>query len=1448
MDSSKSTFKPNPREKANFISVLLWWWSLNLFKIGYKKVLEIDDLYDPLKEDRSTVLGDRLEKRWNIELENSKKRKRSPYFLRAILRTFLMEYFVLGLLQILNEFIIRLGTPLLLGGLLRYFRKGSEETYQTALLYASGICIMTAISVIAINQTIFSAFHIGAKVRIAACSVVYRKALRLSQTALGDTAPGKIVNLVANDVNRFDLVSIFIHHMWSAPLSALIIAYFLYTEAGYSGLFGIAAVFVVVPIQSYTGKLSSKFRLQTAIKTDERVRLMDEIISGVQVIKMYAWEKPFCALVELARKLELRVVSKSSSIRGIYMTFNLFTTRMALYCTLISMILLRNELTAEKVFVFTSFFNILAQTMSGMFVRGFAEIAECLVVVKRLQNFLLYEEFRSNNITVTNKLSRSPNGSITSISRKTSIRASRQDLPYMDDDDDDVIDENHIDDNGINLQNGLVIVATDLLKNTAHLANDKRISLVEDTNAITMNNVVANWDSNQSDTILEGINLSIEKGKLYAVIGMVGSGKSSLLSSILGEMNIINGIVKCYGTVSYACQEAWVFGSTVRQNILFGQPYDRQRYQRIVKACALLRDFKQFPQGDLTVVGDRGSSLSGGQKARINLARTMYKQADIYLLDDPLSAVDAHISKHLFEECLQRYLANKTRILATHQLQYVKEVDAIILMERGKFKIYKKYHDLLIDYPEYSSLLATDNELGEDSSLDKISIRRQFSSLSNRSHTPDASNTCTDDEEENENVEKLNNGLEGTSRGIIKGSIFMRYFRDGANLFLALIVLFLVILTQFVASLNDYFIPILVNVEETLHYENAQLNITAENVIPRRIDDTYIYIYTGIVLGIFVIGITRSLIFYKMCMLCSQRLHDMTFSALIRTNMRFFDTNPSGRILNRFSKDIGAIDELLPKALLDTGQLCMLMFGSLAVSCIVNPMFLIPVIFLGGTFCWIRKVYLKTSKNIKRLEGMSRSPVFTHLNATLNGLSTIRAYGAQEILKKEFDKYQDTHTSTVYMYIVTSTAFGFSLDVFCFIFTSLVTFSFLLLNSSFSGGEVGLAITQVMAMTGMIQWGMRQSAEVANQMMAVERILEYTQLPPETNLRNKGKFYKKIDKQTIEEIPQSAPSNWPSQGCIKFKDVYMKYTDEDPPILKNLNLLILPREKVGIVGRTGAGKSSLISALFRLARVEGVIEIDSIDTGSIFLEDLRCNISIIPQDPVLFSGTLRRNLDPFDEFTDDIVWEALEEVELKEAIVGSGNGLELRVLDRGSNFSVGQRQLICLSRAILRNNRILMLDEATANVDPQTDALIQHTIRKKFASCTVLTVAHRLNTIMDSDKVLVMDKGRMAVRYITYITITILLLRSTDELIQRTLRTKFADSTVLTIAHRLNTIIDSNRILVMDAGEIAEFGYPYELLRDKPNGLFAQMVNNTGHLMSKNLLHQAEMAYQLNFK
>ncbi|XP_051158203.1 ATP-binding cassette sub-family C member 4-like [Leptopilina boulardi] len=1330
MDAKKTIVHPNPREKASCLSVLLWWWTVRIFKTGYTKVLGTEDLYDPLKTDKSSVLGDRLETQWKIEVENAKKHKKKVSLLKTIFRTFLWEYSLLGLLQIFNEFILRLATPFFLGGFLKYFKPNTDVPYHIAFIFAGGICLTSILKVISINQSLYGALHIGGRVRIAVCSLVYRKALKLSKTALGETAPGKIVNLVANDVNRFDLVSILIHYMWSAPLTALIIAYFLYNQAGYAGVIGIAVIFIVVPIQSYTGKLSSIYRLQTAIKTDERVRLMDEIISGVQVIKMYAWEKPFCALVEIARKLELKIVTKSSYIRGIYMTFNIFTTRIALFSTLLTMLLYKEQLTADKVFVISSYFAILSHTMSGMFVRGFAEIAECLVAIRRLQHFLMYEEFEEMN----------PHQSYHARTiKKTDKRNSVKSNFHF-------INEGFVDDLRIR-QNGLLI-NNDHFNNNSNCVKDV-LDEAPETWAVKLDNVTAKWESDQAENTLEKINLEIETGKLYMVIGMVGAGKSSLLSAILKEIALTEGSIRVKGGLSYAGQESWVFGSSVRQNILFGQAYDRQRYQRVVKACALLRDFKQFPQGDQTIVGDRGSSLSGGQKARINLARAVYRQADIYLFDDPLSAVDAHVGKHLFEECIKHYLSGKTRILATHQLQYIKGVDAIILLDQGKMKFYKNYQQLLQSHPEYMPLIAAENSNNNEESFMEIStMQRKFSTISNKSKVSEA---CGDmeieeNEQHSENIDKL---VEGTSKGTVKGSIFLNYFRAGANLFFGFIVFILFIATQFAASLNDLYVPFLITAEEAKLYKavNITRNQTDEGLFKVQpwSQEVYLYVYSGIVMSIFLIGIIRSFAFYALCMRASQRLHDMVFSAFIRTGMRFFDTNPSGRILNRFSKDLVAIDELLPKALLDAGQIIMMTMGTLIVTCIISYYYIIPIVLLGAVFYWIRKVFLKTSKNVKRLEGMTRSPVFTHLNATLNGLTTIRAFGAQEILKHEFDKFQDLHTSSWFMFIVTSSAFGYSLDVFTFIFVTVVTFTSLISSDSSTenGGKVGLAITQVMSMMGMIQWGMRQSAEVTNQLMSVERVLEYAELPSEPNLRDKGVMSKKKRKQSMIESIVTPPKDWPTLGSIRFRNMYLKYSNEDPPVLQDLNIVIHPTEKVGVVGRTGAGKTSLIAALFRLAKIDGVIEIDNIDTGTVCLEDLRRQISIIPQDPVLFSGTIRRNLDPFSEFPDRLLWEVLEEVELKEAIAAV-NGLDSRVSDRGSNFSVGQRQLICLARAILRNNRILMLDEATANVDPQTDALIQRTIRTKFAPCTVLTVAHRLNTIMDSDKVLVLDAGQMA--------------------------------------------------------------------------------------------------------
>nr|CAD7259044.1 unnamed protein product [Timema shepardi] len=1449
-----------------------------------------------------------------------------------------------------------LSQPVLLGLMLKYFKPGSNVPKEYAYYYAGGIVATTGLSMFLINQFQFNAFHIGMKLRIACCSLVYRKSLRLSRSALGDTAAGKVVNLLSNDVSRFDILLMFLNQLWLAPLIAIIVMYLLVAETGVPGAVGVLVVFLVVPLQSYTGKLTAVFRRKTAQRTDERIRLMDEIISGIRVIKMYAWEKPFADLIRMARKAldeyetttvdrkaykrlkseamnrlrfrwparsEIRIIRKTSFLRGIFMSFNMCTTRLAVFATLITLVLQGNRLSADRVFVYVSYFNILCFSMSSMFVRAIAEVAEVYVSINRLQEFLLLDEFI--------KIEKTTNGSL--MQKKQT-----------------------------------------------------------DRDSVILKDVTAKWNENSSDNTLEKLFLSANKGKLVAIIGQVGSGKSSLLQAILGELPISSGSCLVNGSLSYACQEPWVFAATIRQNIVFGTPFNQKRYDEVVRVCALVRDFELFPQGDLTMVGERGTSLSGGQKARVNLARAVYNDADVYLLDDPLSAVDTHVGKHLFDECINSYLKHKTRILVTHQLQYLKDADKIVIIKQGQIQMQGSYADLMKSEIDYAKLLGVEELDGiEDiveyqTEVDQENIYlprilRQFSRMSTRwshnkghaftsakkiygnlkladdSATQDVEispNALEDDEpfngfevnddpmvdigerqanqgatgtesdmldergpsrptlmrtekkgrptiiyqpaanRANQNLDLNNDSpygkdtghsntastqqtmeqnnstqskvsrrgsialeseileldppssdhIEKSSKGKIGRSVYIEYMRAGTNIcgFLGVVLMFL--LSQGAASGADYW---MVTQEESLaYYDQLPDNYTELNqsfvdtkviLIPREdlfSTETSAYIYTAIIVFLLVITFSRAIIFYVMCMKSSQGLHNSMFNGITKTRMRFFDVNPSGRVLNRFSKDIGSVDEILPKALLDATQgqyteqrrrehvsvlltasnypfwytpidkliltqwlesgdptaakILVTALGVLVVSVIVNYLFIIPVCAIGFICYLIREVYLKISKDLKRLEGITKSPVFTHLNATLQGLSTIRAYKAQDILRNEFDKHQvkpaasntyyinrraeDLHSSAYFLFIGTSVTFGFYLDLFSLIFISLVTFSFLLLEETF-GGNVGLAITQSLGLVGLLQWGVRQSAEVANNMMSVERVLEYKYLEQEP---------------LLESAPGKLPAgDWPSKGLIQFEHTSMKYVETDPQVLKDLNITIRPSEKVGIVGRTGAGKSSLISALFRLARVEGTIRIDGVDTKDICLQDLRSRISIIPQDPVLFSGTLRENLDPFDHFSDFDLWNALDDVELKDSY-DSGDGLRSKVTEGGSNFSVGQRQLICLARAILRNNKILMLDEATANVDPQTDALIQKTIRLKFADCTVLTVAHRLNTIMDSDKVLVMDAGRMV-----------------------------------------------------------EFDHPYLLLQNR-NGHFSKMVQETGKAIVDQLTRIAQESYISNQK
>ncbi|CAK1599802.1 unnamed protein product [Parnassius mnemosyne] len=1363
--------KTNNYKRANVVSRAWFVWMMPTFWRGYKRELYDSDLTKPKDNHLSDKLGDRLEKKWLEEIALANKQCRKPSLLRAMTKAFWLSYAPSGIMFLIQALILKPFQPVALSMLLAYWEPGSNMSYEQAVYCAATVILMSLLIAFLNHHGTYSTQQFGMKVRIAACSLIYRKVMRMSSGALAQTTAGQVVNLLSNDVNRFDYAFIYTHFIWLLPLQVIVVCYLIYVKIGYAAIIGVVGIVLqTIPVQSYMSKLAARLRMKTACRTDERVRIMDEIINGMQVIKMYAWEKPFEKVVALARKNEIKCITSASYLRGVYLSFMVFTERLTLYITLLSYSLFGYQVTADIVFPLAQFFNTLQGTLSIIMSNAVSFLAEALISVQRLEAFMLFDEredLRSVPDVDIAKL-------VQRVENKKNKNLSEIDLCP---DKFKKIDEEGIYNPGFECtEKGLMSQALATLP-------------VSPDVGILLQNVSASWTEGGPMT-LHNINLTIPKGKLCAIIGSVGSGKSSILQLLLNELRSTRGRIYLSGPLSYASQEPWLFVATVRQNILFGLPYNPKKYKEVVKVCALQKDFQQFPHGDQTLVGERGASLSGGQRARINLARAVYRHADIYLLDDPLSAVDAHVGKQLFNECISGYLRHTTRILVTHQLHYLRAADYIVIVNNGSIEAKGKYDELITSGKDFAKLLFSTHDENDTSIADKPStLARRTSARLSTTRRPSIAESTIGFEIPAQEMEE-----EQRESGSMGWHVYGAYLRAGGKTPRLIFMFLLLIIGQLSATLCDYWVTFWTN--EVTRLKERETNSTMKDYdrLPAATNGTfsimnyfsgieiqadlnihayigpldtsqYLYVYSALILCCVFFITARAFMFFKVCMTASRNLHNDMFHSMLRGVIRFFDANSSGRILNRFSKDVGALDELLPRFLLECIQIYLVMFSILALNAAALVWTLLPTTIILLLFYTILQIYLKSAQSIKRLEGTTRSPVFSHMSATLNGISTIRSAGAQQRLIQEFDRFQDIHTSTWSSYLASGVTLGFWLDFICVLYLTIVIVAFLVIDGkTIFSGNVGLAISQTLILTGMLQFGVRQTAEVISQMTSVERILQYTHIEREPQW---------------EKGAMETPKDWPWQGRVEFRNCFMKYTPEDLPVLKNLNLVIESGWKVGIVGRTGAGKSSLISSLFRLAIVEGEILIDGVDTSQLSLQELRSKISIIPQEPVLFSATVRYNLDPFNNYDDEQLWKALEAVDLKAAI----SALDFKVSEGGSNFSLGQRQLVCLARAILRGNRILVLDEATANVDPKTDEFIQKTIRKKFADCTVLTVAHRLNTIMDSD-----------------------------------------------------------RVMVMDAGRLVEFDHPYHLLKN-PEGYFTKMVKETNEKMSAQLYQIAKNTF-----
>ncbi|XP_031575068.1 multidrug resistance-associated protein 4-like [Actinia tenebrosa] len=813
-------------------------------------------------------------------------------------------------------------------------------------------------------------------------------------------------------------------------------------------------------------------------------------------------------------------------------------------------------------------------------------------------------------------------------------------------------------------------------------------------NSIVFTNVSAAWSKEQQN-VLSDIDLDLKANELVIVTGPVGSGKSSLLMAIQREIPLTSGETSCYGTMAYASQIPWIFSGTIRENIIFGKTFNEAKYRSILDICDLTKDIKQFPKGDLSTVGQRGIAFSGGQRARVGLARSVYSDADILLMDDPLSAVDAKVGQHIFDECICKELSGRLRVLVTHHLKYLQSADKIVVLQKGHIEAQGSYEDLK------EKLLWTSETMATVGSETMATVGEQ--------EAESAIITGTGPREmrgSNESLSDLTEKDEERLLGQVTYKLYWSFFRTGSAGMAIICFMLLYLSSKGLDLTPTWYLSQLVHMP--LHQQKSAVTLGT---------------YGGLVLGaLFLSSICESFL-YSYFQRSSRKLHAKMTEAVIKSPVLFFDRNPVGRILNKFSKDIGSVDDLLPKLFDSAAYFTIKTIGVLILTSISSYWFIIAFIPILVLFYYACCYYARTSRELKRMEAIRSSPVYAHISETMRGLEVIRTSQNELVFRNRMLRLLDEHTKAFFLVISTSNWFTQSIDLIGFlIVTATGIIGYLAIHDE---AVIGMLITLTFTILGSIQFGLLMATEVENQMISAERVMTYTNLPPEPGYSR-------------QKLP---PENWPNLGIINFRDVSLQYIENGVKVLKEIDLLVKPNEKVGIVGRTGAGKSSLVSALMCMPEPHGKILIDGVDLGTINIQAARKTIAVISQDPVLFEGTLRRNLDPFNLFAEPDIWKALEEVQLKSKVEIIPNQLNFSIGEFGSGFSVGERQLLCLARALLQNCKILVMDEATANVDFKTDQLIQQVIRYKFTNCTVLTIAHRINTIMDYDTVIVMDNG-----------------------------------------------------------------------------------------------------------
>ncbi|XP_052411046.1 ATP-binding cassette sub-family C member 9-like isoform X3 [Carassius gibelio] len=1314
---------------VNLLSKATYWWMNPLIIGAHKRPIELKKIGKLPIAMRALTNYMRLKDSYEEQRQKTEDPEKSPSIWKSMYRAFGGPILLSSTFRYMAD-LLGFAGPLCISGIVENLHNSADfdRTNKTAnmtfgVYFMSSTELLKNTSVLAVllflalvlqrtflQASYYVTIETGINLRGALLAMIYNKILRLSTSnmSMGEMTLGQINNLVAIETNQLMWFLFLCPNLWAMPVQIIMGVILLYYLLGNSALIGAGVILLLAPVQYLIATKLADTQKSTLDYSTDRLKKTTEILKGIKLLKLYAWENIFCDRVEETRGKELTSLKTFALYTSMSIFLNAAIPIAAVLATFVTHAYIEEvRLSPDKAFASLALFHILVTPLFLLStVVRFA--VKALVSVQKLSEFLQSDEigddsWRNGEMPMSPEVCKKYKyqENTKAINRKGRYRMDNYEQP---------------------------------------MRRQLRPTETEDV-AVEVNDGFFTWGSNLST--LSDINIRIPTGQLTMIVGQVGCGKSSLLLAMLGEMQTISGKVywsnKNRYSVAYAAQKSWLLNATVEENITFGSPFNKQRYKEVIDACSLQPDIDLLPFGDQTEIGERGINLSGGQRQRICVARALYQNTNIVFLDDPFSALDIHLSDHLMQEGILKFLQDdkRTVVLVTHKLQYLIHADWIIAMKDGSVLREGTLKDIQTHdvelYEHWKTLmnrqdqeLEKETEMESQTTLERKTLRRAFYSREAKNHIDDE-----DEEEEVEEEDDDNMSTTTSRRSKIQWKMCCRYLSSGGFL-----MVFLMVSSKLAKHSVMVAIDYCLANWTSLNRHNQSLNdpfVNSTNYTQN--DDTQIaqnrsYVPVFIILcgAAIALCLITSLTVEFLGVAAATNLHHNLLNKIIHAPIRFFDVTPLGQILNRFSADTNIIDQHIPPTLESLTRSTLLCLSAIGVIAFVTPTFLIALVPLAVAFYFIQKYFRVASKDLQDLDDSTQLPLLCHFSETAEGLTTIRAFRHEARFKQRMLELTDTN-NTAYLFLSAANRW---LEVRTDYLGAVIvlTAAVAAIWSTTESGLVGLGLTYALTVTNYLNWVVRNLADLEVQMAAVKKVNSFLSTESEN-------YEGSMD---VSQVPE----DWPQHGEIKIHDLCVRYDSNLKPVLKQVNAHINPGQKVGICGRTGSGKSSLSLAFFNMVDVfEGKIVIDGIDICKLPLQTLRSRLSIILQDPVLFSGSIRLNLDPERTCTDDRLWEALEIAQLKNMVKALPGGLDAVVTEGGENFSVGQRQLFCLARAFVRKSSILIMDEATASIDMATENILQKVVMTAFADRTVVTIAHLVSSILEAEQVLVFSSGTL---------------------------------------------------------------------------------------------------------